>query len=268
MILLSSLLACGGSSESPAAISPASDGTTVAMDTLNTPASPAHTVIANSDSIYQLPTWPTTEHYQNGKLPPYDEATQDQSLVSFRHQLYQIIKQKDKTALLDLIAEDIKFSFGEEGGKAAFAQIWFDQPYAQSEELWREMGRCLELGGGFTNPEKTYFFAPYTFVTEIIEDPFAEAIITGDKVRLRSAPQLNSQIVDALSWDHVTIPTFDGMQADTIGGIADYWYNIKTQSGKSGFVFGQYVRLPVDFRLGLSKGTSGSWQIDIFVAGD
>src|SRR3712207_5658342 len=51
------------------------------------------------------------------KLPPRDECARDASLTAFRQKLLTAVDRKDAKQLLSLTADDIRFSFGEGGGK-------------------------------------------------------------------------------------------------------------------------------------------------------
>lgn len=98
-------------------------------------------------------------------------------------------------------------------------------------------------------------------------------ITTGSGVRVRSAPGLDANIVELLSIGTVITPITRSNAPVKIGQSQDYWYQVKLESGKQGWVFGGLSK-PFDYRnksaqyLGivqsrLSKQLSLSDQIDL-----
>lgn len=222
-----------------------------------------------SRTQYQIPPWPVKAKEVKGKQYPYDEGQTNEGFVAFRNRLYQAVREKDATFLLSITSEDIFFSFGEDAGKANFIDYWKLTTAPETSDIWKELALCLELGGGFDNyNNKTRFTAPYLFLLDVFDDPFTEGVIVGDNVRLRNGQGLDSKIVGSLSWDHVTFSFDNDAKMDTIGGVADYWMNVKTLSGESGYVFGKYARSPIDYRVAFIELADGSWQMEYFAAGD
>ncbi len=223
--------------------------------------------LSTISSKEKLPVWPEKAKKAKGKRYPFDEGKKDAEFVSFREKLFQAVLKKDTGFLSSIIHDNIKFSFGVENGKEEFLKAWKLDSNPSQSGFWKELETVLQLGGGFAEYRKIGFYAPYIFVLEDIEDPFEEAIIIGERVRLRDQPSGKSKITGSLSWDLVNLVQHDEYVEETIGGETYPWIKVKTNSGETGFVFGKYVRSPIDFRAGFAK-YDGKWMMDLFIAGD
>ncbi len=218
-------------------------------------------------AVKKLPTWPSKAKTVKGKRYPFDEATNDLSFVAFREKLYQAINEKDLEFLASIIHDDIKFSFGAEHGKDDFLQTWQLGTNPESSLFWSEMKEVLMLGGGFLSFNKTSFYAPYIFILKDIEDPYSQAVIVGENVRLRDQPHRQGKIIGSLSWDLVEVIYEEGSIEEIINGETHFWQKVKNASGEAGYVYGKYIRSPIDFRAGFSQ-YDGKWMMDLFIAGD
>ena len=217
---------------------------------------------------YELPKWPIKAKNVKGKVYPFDEGRKDSSFVAFRQRLYQAVREKDTEYLLSVISEDIKYSFGDSDGKQGFLSLTGLKDNPQESEVWNELAKCLELGGGFFDFQDYSFYAPFVFMTDKLEDPYETGVIIGDNVRLRGGPGSSHEIKGALSWDIVTVIYSQNAVEETIGGETHYWVHVKTLGGEEGYVFGKYFRLAIDYRAGFGKNDTGQWMMKTFIAGD
>lgn len=215
----------------------------------------------------QLPNWPLNAKKSSGKRFPFDQASKDTSFVVFREKLFQAVLEKDLIFLSSIIHNDIKFSFGAENGKADFLKIWKLNSVAENSDFWAEMEEILILGGGFLDFSKKGFYAPFIFILEDIDDPYTQAVIIGEKVRLRDQPSSQGKIIGSLGWDLVEIINDSEQPEETINSETHLWQKVKTVRGETGFVYGKYIRSPIDFRAGF-KQYDGRWMMDMFIAGD
>ena len=159
-------------------------------------------------------------------------------------------------------------SFGDINGKDAFIATWQLDTAAQSSQLWKELSTALELGGGFSKNGENVFMAPWLFVTSRIDDPYADGAIIGKGVRIRESADSNGKIRGSLTYDKVTV-NYEGTppKTEVIGKETRQWFKVNTSSGLSGYVYGKYVRLPVDYRVIFEK-IEGRWKVVSFIAGD
>ena len=244
------------------------DSATQSPPATPTPSEPPKKETTATNNLATLPTWPAKENKEPNKLYPFDEAVQDASLVAFRQMLYKAVLEKDAEFLKGIVHDDIKFSFGAEGGKEQFIESWQFNTKPKESEIWGELKELLELGGGYNRYGKNSFYAPYLFMTDRIEDPYETGAIIGEGVRLRAEQNTSSEIITSLTWDKVKVNYTDNVKYETINGVRDQWVSVTTQDGKKGYVFGQFVRVPVDYRAGFEKDENGNWKMITFIAGD
>ncbi len=202
---------------------------------------------------------------QERYVKPVDEAKKDASFFAFRTKLIEAAKKGDAKFVLSILDRDIKNSFGGDGGIEEFKERW--KINGSDSEFWNEFLPVITGGGKFIKEGNTkLFFAPYVF-TSFPEDldAFNNGVIFGNKVKLRSKPDMNSSVVAAsLSYNIVEIlesikPGVNAQKAT--------WYEIKTLGGKRGFVKAEFFRSPVDYRAGFEK-KGGKWKMTAFIAGD
>ncbi len=219
----------------------------------------------STSNFVALPTYPM--HRDVGEYTPYDEATKDPSLMKFRAQLWKAIQEKNVILLTDLIDENIKIGFGDHNGKKAFIQEW--QLYSKPKEskLWNELGSVLKLGGAFGQHSNYQFCAPYISNLEDIQDPFEEGVVIGEGVRVRAHPNSKAKVLKSLSWEKVEILMQVNAQTEVIDGEKHYWQKINTSEDLEGFVYGKFIRTPVDYRAWFEK-INDQWKMTAFLAGD
>ena len=206
-------------------------------------------------------------HREEGKFHPFDQATKDPSLVRFRARLWKAVQEKDVSYLSDVLDDQIRIGFDDQNGKKAFIQKWNLYSNPKKSKLWTELSQVLNLGGAFSENSNLQFCAPYIFNLNDIEDPFEQGIILGEGVRLREAPELNAKIITALNWEKVDLLAQSAPKKESINGETHYWQKIKTNKDITGFVFGKYLRVPVDYRICWEKKDE-KWKIISFLAGD
>ena len=239
-------------------ISSTTDSTQVSQPPGNSP---------STTTIKKLPEWPSQAKSEQSKRYPFDEGTNNPDFATFREKLYEATIQKDIKFLSEIIHLDIKFSFGAENGKTDFLKSWQLDKKPNESMFWKELETILSLGGAFWDETKNSFCAPYVFMLDDIDDPYNQAVIVGEKVRLREQPNSNAKITSSLSWDLVEFVDQEDFVEETINGETHPWKKIKTSTNQVGYVFAKYIRSPIDFRAGFSN-KEGQWMMDLFIAGD
>ncbi|MEM9918253.1 MAG: SH3 domain-containing protein [Bacteroidota bacterium] len=214
-----------------------------------------------------LPDWPEKPNNTAGKLFPFDEAVRVSDLVDFRQQLYEATKRKNVEHLLQIIDPQIKCSFGGDSGKEDFVRMWQLDSLAAQSGIWQELEMVLSFGGAFIDPDNKLFIAPYQSVIDDFSDPFSEGVIIGTDVRLREQPSTNSKVLDALSWDKVSIVYENNAKEETIGSETHYWQKIKTAKGQTGYIWGKYLGYSAGYRAAFEK-RGEQWKMVSFLAGD
>ena len=69
------------------------------------------------------------------------------------------------------------------------------------------------------------------------------ATITDDRVRIRSAPSLDAEVLGHGNTGDVVAVTARSAQAETIGDMDAYWFRVQTPSIDEGWMYGHFVRL-------------------------
>ena len=246
-------------------------------DATATTAAPAAPVQQNEGQLRELyrkyyaalpDTLPTYQAQAEAKLYPIDEAPLDTAFFVFREQLREAVRKKDVMTVLSMIDTNIQVGFGSENGQSAFVKQWELGTAEQNavSPLWQVLGDVLDKGGTFTL-DADVFFAPYIYSTWPEKyDPFEYAALTGEGVRLRAQPGVKSEILATVSYDIVRVIT-PGEEDDLIDGKSYTWDLVQMPDGKQGYIYGQYLYQPVNWRAGFQRA-NGRWHMNMFLAGD
>jgi hypothetical protein len=206
-----------------------------------------------------------------GQFKPIDEADQVPGFKAFRDKLLEAVDKQDLKFVLDHVDEQIKCGFGGDAGKANFIKIWNLDAKSGKSELWKTLKPVLELGGTWQKGGGKTFYAPCYFDREVPgnPDPFMMLFTIGENVRVREKPDVDAPVIDELNWEVVlTANSNDEKLVDqTINGETHTWEHITTPRGKSGYVFGKYLRSPIDYR-GSFSPKKGTWVLDFLGSGD
>ena len=189
-------------------------------------------------------------------MPPVDSCAADPSFVQFRERLRQAIAERDTRHLLAIVADDIRTTFGDSGGRDEFVARW-DLGGPGVSPVWEELGEALRLG--CAPAEDGSLWAP-SLGSQLgeEEDPFSVVVAVRPGAVLRAAPDPAAAALAPLQWDVLTVEADDG---------ADEWLPVTMRDGRAGFVHSGDVRSPLDYRAGFEK-RGGSWRMIVFVAGD
>lgn len=206
------------------------------------------------------------------KLEPINESKQNAELRKTLQALLKVIENKDVEGLKGYVDTNIKISFGAEYGINDFMEMWELDLKPEKSLLWQELKNAIVLGGTFDEDNRNAYYTPYTF-TRFPEkyDAFEYAVITGNKVNIRSEPTTKGKVVAQLSHDVVKIVSYDrdfGKQTQTIGDQTHAWQKIQMADGKYGYVWGKFCRTGIDYRAGFAKVRDEGWKMTFFLAGD
>jgi len=203
---------------------------------------------------------PTEQIIEVGKLYPVDAGQTDTSFFVFRDHLFGMIAQRDELGLLEHVAEDVVSDAEGENTLAAFVEYWQLDTQKDSAELWLILENTLEQGGTFSDNDQQ-FVAPY-YVSTFPDNYEAEIFgaITGEGVRMREAPNLNSRILNTISYDIVQVLEYTD-KTETIGRETHPWVKIKLTDGDEGFVYGKYVGRPSDTRAVFTRQPGNRWLL-------
>jgi hypothetical protein len=197
------------------------------------------------------------------KLYPVDEGPLNPSFLAFRHRLIAAVKRHDLRFINSILNPHLISTFGDAPNTpATFKQI-YEGKDAECD-LWKELLAVLSLGGQFTG--KHEFCAPYVYTRpwpDALNDIDHEAII-GKHIRVRIRPNEAAAVLDTLSYDLVKVDQKGSVPPNSVNPT---WVKISTPSGRRGYVAGQSIRSPIDYRACFRK-RRGRWWLTVFIAGD
>lgn len=209
---------------------------------------------------------------QGVKLYPVDEAYKDPSFKLFRDRLIAALKRRDRRFLLSILDAKILNSFGGDGGVKEFIEHW--KLNAPNSRVWTELLTILSLGGSFADDQgQKIFEAPYVSSRwDTVEakmpnvfDVFSCGAVIGRKIQMHSRPDSTAPVLALLS--------YEVLHADYERSMLDEateryrWVKVKTFKGHEGYVRGDQIRSPIDYRAGFKK-VRGKWMMYFLVAGD
>lgn len=213
-------------------------------------------------------TPPAQQLTERRKLLPVDLARRDPSLVAFRERLRGAVAKKDAQTLLDSLAPNVLIGFGGDAGVDAFKAKW--KPEDPNSPLWPALREALRHGWAQDDDAggDPLYVAPYLFETFPDEiDPAQYGAIVGDRVNIRKEPNSDAAVVGTVSYEIVKMQRSSNAPTETIDGETHPWVQVTLPDGTSGYVYGRYVRSPLDYRAGFRK-VDGEWKMVFFVAGD
>ena len=201
------------------------------------------------------------------KVIPTDQAEVNPDFFQFRQKLRQALEKKDLDFVLSHLDENAKLTFGGRAGQKDFLKIWNLEKNPEKSEMWQTFLDVIDLGGKFQDQERNSFVAPYTFLAEEVEDSFESLIVIGENVTVRKTASVKGPVLGFLSYDVVKRVYESNPPQETINGETHPWMKIETKEGVVGYVYGKYIRSPIDYRANFVK-KDGKWKIIFFIAGD
>jgi len=196
---------------------------------------------------------------QERYVKPVDDAPKDASFLKFRNRVLKAVTAKDAKYIRSVLYNKIQVDFGGGAGIKDFLETW--KNLVPTSDFWAEFGWVASHGGRFGSPgEPKQFWAPYTFSGWPDDlDSFEYAAITGERVRLRSAPNANALVIGYLD--------FTIVKPKYTNDSNPKWIEVETIGGKRGFVAAEFVRSSVAYRASFSK-IGGRWLLTSFISGD
>ena len=195
------------------------------------------------------------------KLLPVDQA--DESFRAFRDSTLSALARKDTTYLYDMLAPDIRISFGPDDGIAGFKRMWsMEDP---DTRVWSELARVLGMGGA--SPTDSLFMAPYVYALWPDSlDAFEFVAVTSPRAAVRSAPATSADTIGTASYGILPLEKWRGMPESPAEPDTS-WAGVVLPDGRSGWLRSEDVHSPVGWRAIFAR-RDGRWLMTAFVAGD
>lgn len=189
------------------------------------------------------------------RLPPVDRCQGDPGFDQFRAALDDAVARKDPAALQRLASDDIRSSFGGDGGWDEFASAWgLAEP--QKSALWKRLQSVMALGCARTEAGGRVFPGLFEDMGEE-SDPF-DLLVVRPGAALRTSPDKNAPVEARLDWTVTSI-----LESPAPGE----WVKVQVPGGPTGWVETDLTISPIDYRL-VSELRDGRWRLTAFVAGD
>jgi hypothetical protein len=202
----------------------------------------------------------TPVYGHTAKVLPVDEAAQDPDFLAFRERLLTAIRQRDLDSVVAVAAENIKLSFGGDGGRDRFRQLLMADDNGGGGSYWVELEWALRLGGVFNDKFGRQFCTPYVSCDGPHQctdcDPFEVLVAVSDRSPVYAAADIAAPVLAYLSYDVVTLVDYGGP-----------WQQVRLADGRIGYVAFPHFRSPIGYRAYFEK-REGRWQMRIFIAGD
>ncbi len=215
------------------------------------------------------------EKARGRKMYPRDESSTDTAFSAFKQRVLEAAERGDLRTLREALAPTLSYNFDT----GTPDQVVRDFGLGEGVP-WRALRDALRLGAVRTRDEE--FSAPYVSADDqsvevnAIQD---ELVVTGLNVRVRRSPDTRAEVVDWLSYDVVSQVSnvvsnlsrpylqANAFENDDTPSGPDAWAHIRTPSGETGYVYGRFIRSPLDWRFRFGK-VAGAWKIVALAVGD
>jgi hypothetical protein len=178
--------------------------------------------------------------------PPKDESGRDKTLAAFFVKLRDVLKRKDRDALLALLAMDIDVGIRDMSGSGAFFTAWGLGD--RDASVYGVLSQILSLNGVWVDQQ---FCGPYVSVLFPKDlDRSKHQVVLNPDVRLRATKSTTGAVVATLAYDVVEVLE-----------RGPEWTKVRTIAGAEGYVPIAYLYSPAGYRACFSKSPEGTWQI-------
>lgn len=210
---------------------------------------------------------PAPERSDAGDIPALDgpfESVDDGASVAgfgaFRDSLRAVVARRDTAAMLAVVADGARLSFGDDaGGPAGVRAMWFAGAPPENVSLWDRLGGLLAAGSVEENGAVTM---PYVFgAWPDSIDAFSHVAVVpvGDTpVEARAAASDSAEVVATIR--DTILPT-EGLP---VGGFQ----GVRHPDGRTVFVPDDRAMSPVGWRATFFPDDAGAWKLQTFLAGD
>jgi len=178
--------------------------------------------------------------------PPNDESGREKSLAAFFVKLKDVLKRKDRDALLAMLAPNIDVGIRDMSGPGAFFTAWGLAD--RDASVYGVLTQILSMRGVWVDAQ---FCGPYVgvqFPPDI--DRSKHQVVLNPDVRLRATQSTTGRVVATLAYDIVEVLE-----------RGPEWTRVRTVAGAEGYVPIAYLYSPAGYRACFSKNAEGSWQI-------
>ena len=178
--------------------------------------------------------------------PPNDESGREKSLAAFFVRLKDVLKRKDRDALLAMLAPNIDVGIRDMSGSGAFFTAWGLAD--RDASVYGVLTQILSMRGVWVDSQ---FCGPYVGVQFPADlDRTKHQVVLNPDVRLRATQSTTGRVVATLAYDIVEVLE-----------RGPEWTKVRTVAGAEGYVPIAYLYSPAGYRACFAKNAEGAWQI-------
>jgi hypothetical protein len=178
--------------------------------------------------------------------PPKDESGRDKTLAAFFVKLKDILKRKDRDALLALLDPNVDIGVRDMTGSGAFYTAWALGD--RDSSVYGVLSQILSLPGAWVDSQYCGPYVSVLFPKDL--DRSKHHVALNFDTRLRATPSATGKVVATLAYEIVEVLE---RQPE--------WTKVRTVSGQEGYIQIAYLYSPAGYRACFSKSAEGKWQI-------
>ena len=199
---------------------------------------------------------PTGPPVVAGTFTPVDDGASDRGFAAFREQLQGVIARRDTMALVSMVGQGAKLSFGDDaGGPDGLRTMWFSGVPPDGESLWDVLERILGAGSVMQDDAVS---VPYTYgAWPDSVDAFSHVAVVGDSVEARANASDTSRVVALVSYAILPV------EGPPSGGFQQ----VRLPSGTSAYISTTAAMSPAGYRATFWKDGS-VWKLQTLLSGD
>lgn len=191
-------------------------------------------------------------------IAPGDTCSDLQDFDAFRAQIQAAVRARDMALLEPILSENIKNSFGGDGGSDEFVDKWTESAETE-DELWSQLALVDKLGCAAKDGTAVMPYYFWNLPDDV--DAYTAFIPVRASVPLYTEPSLESITKADLNWNVLSMVKSSDTDPDP------NWHHVKTSEGLEGYVAADDVRSALDYRA-LFNQENGAWRMTAFIAGD
>ncbi|HEX8297855.1 MAG TPA: hypothetical protein VF594_01740, partial [Rubricoccaceae bacterium] len=192
-----------------------------------------------------------------GTFTPVDDGASVPGFSAFRDSLRAVVARRDTSALLAVVGEGARLSYGDDlGGPEGVRAMWFSGSPPGGTTLWSLLGGLLDEGSVDEDGAVT---VPYVFgAWPDSVDALTHVAVVGDDVEARAAPSDTAAVVALVQ--HAILaaeaPAANGFRA------------VRLPDGATAYVQADRAMSPVGYRATFFPDEAGAWKLQTLVTGD
>ena len=178
--------------------------------------------------------------------PPKDEISKDKALAAFLTRLKDVLKRKDRNALLAMVSPEIDLGIRDMYGSGAFYTAW--GLGEEDSSVYGVLTQILSMPGVMKGEQ---YCAPYVSVQFPADlERSKDQVVLNPNVKVRATRSATARVVATVSYEIVQVLE-----------RGNEWTKVRTQAGVDGYIPIAYLYSPAGYRACFGKSAEGQWQV-------